>query len=709
VEALVPRIPICAPLACLFVALSTARASTAPAPAPPKAPAPAAARHAVTVDDLAKIHDVRDPQRSPDGKWIAYTVSTVNVDKDKRDTDIWMSSWDGAERIRLTSSPDRESTPRWSPDGKSLAFLRTRADDEGDEDDKDEAKAEVWIMSRTGGEAQKLTDLPGGVDDFAWSPDSRRLVLVGSDKDPDDDPKTKEGWKRKTTPPLVITRYHFKEDREGYLKTLYAHLYLFDIAAKKAEAITSGPYDDEDPSWSPDGTRIAFVSRRSADPDRDGNSDIFVVDARAGATPKALTTFIGPDRERPQWSPDGRFIAYLQGDEPRFYGYELNKAAIVPAAGGPARLLTGSLDRAVSDVRFTPDGKSLVFLVEDDRAQYVGRVPVEGGKVEALTSGRRVVSGISGSATGGAADGWAVIAGSTGAPDEVYALAGGALKQISRQNDEWLATVQLATTEDTTATASDGTVVHGLVTRPAGHHKGERGPMVLYIHGGPNGQDDYSFDFAREFLAANGYVVLQVNYRGGSGRGSAYQKAIYADWGHLEVVDLLAGVDAVVKSGDADPERLGIGGWSYGGILTNYTIATDPRFKAAVSGASSSLQTTMYGVDQYIQQYDMELGPPWKNKDLWLKVSYPFFNADRIKTPTLFLCGEKDFNVPIAGVENMYQALRSIGLPTELIIYPGQFHGLTVPSYQRDRLTRYVAWYDKYLKPAPKADAAATR
>jgi dipeptidyl aminopeptidase/acylaminoacyl peptidase len=174
------------------------------------------------------------------------------------------------------------------------------------------------------------------------------------------------------------------------------------------------------------------------------------------------------------------------------------------------------------------------------------------------------------------------------------------------------------------------------------------------------------------------------------------------------VIDLLAGVDALVKSGDADPDRPGIGGWSYGGILTNYTIASDPRFKAAVSGASSSLQTTMYGVDQYIQQYDMEMGPPWKSKELWLKVSYPFFNADRIKTPTLFLCAEKDFNVPIAGVEQMYQALRSIGTPTELVIYPGQFDGITVPRYHRDRLTRYVAWFDTYLKAAAKA-AGSTR
>ena len=693
-EVPVPRILTGVPLVCLLVLLSTGRAVSAPA----AAPAPAPDRHAVTVDDLAKIRDVRDPQLSPDGRWVTYTVGSVNVDKDKRDTDIWMTSRDGAEQVRVTSSPDRESAPRWSPDGRFLAFIRTPAGGDKDDEEEDKPVAQVWLLNRSGGEAEKLTDLPGGVSGFAWSPDSRRLVLVGPDKDPDDDPKTKEGWKRKTPPPLVITRYHFKEDRDGYLKTLYAHLYLFDVATRKALAITSGPYDDEDPSWSPDGTRIAFVSRRGHDPDRDGNSDIFVVDAAAGATPQALTTFAGPDRGQPQWSPDGRFIAYLQGDEPRFYAYEQNKAAIVPAAGGAARVLTGSLDRAVSDVRWAPDGRSLVFLVEDDRAQYVGRVPIEGGKVEPLTTGRRVVSDLS----NGAADGWAVVSGTTTAPGEVHALAGGTLKPISRQNDDWLATVRLATTEDATFTAPDGTVVNGLVTRPAGRRKGERGPMVIYIHGGPNGQDDHSFDFSREFLAANGYLVLQVNYRGSSGRSSVFQKAIYADWGHLEVIDLLAGVDALVKSGDADPDRLGIGGWSYGGILTNYTIATDRRFKAAVSGASSSLQTTMYGVDQYIQQYEMELGPPWKSKELWLKVSYPFFNADRITTPTLFLCGQNDFNVPVAGVENMYQALRSLGIPTELVIYPGQFHGLTVPSYQRDRLTRYVAWFDTYLKAAAK-------
>jgi dipeptidyl aminopeptidase/acylaminoacyl peptidase len=191
--------------------------------------------------------------------------------------------------------------------------------------------------------------------------------------------------------------------------------------------------------------------------------------------------------------------------------------------------------------------------------------------------------------------------------------------------------------------------------------------------------------------------VLSVNYRGSAGRGAAYQKAIFADWGHLEVVDLLGAVDEAVRKGIADPNRLGIGGWSYGGISTNYTIATDTRFKAAVSGAGSSMQFTMYGIDQYAVQYDNEMGQPWKTKDLWIKVSYPFFNADRIRTPTLFLGGEKDFNVPIAGGEQMYQALKSLGVDTQLVIYPGQFHGLTVPSYERDRLQRYVDWFNKHL------------
>jgi len=242
--------------------------------------------------------------------------------------------------------------------------------------------------------------------------------------------------------------------------------------------------------------------------------------------------------------------------------------------------------------------------------------------------------------------------------------------------------------------------------KPAGFNASTKYPTLLRIHGGPNGQDAHAFSFERELFAANGYVVISVNYRGSNGRGNAFQKAIFADWGNKEVIDLLGAMDALQKMPWVDSNRLGIGGWSYGGILTDYTIAQDTRFKAAISGAGSANQLSMYGSDMYITQYEQEIGPPWKSQDLWIKISYPFFHADRIKTPTLFMVGEKDFNVPLAGSEQMYQALRSLGVDTQLIVYPNQFHGITVPSYKVDRLNRYLAWYDKYLKPSTTSTTA---
>jgi dipeptidyl aminopeptidase/acylaminoacyl peptidase len=228
----------------------------------------------------------------------------------------------------------------------------------------------------------------------------------------------------------------------------------------------------------------------------------------------------------------------------------------------------------------------------------------------------------------------------------------------------------------------------------------------LWIHGGPSGQDQhyFSFDqwqFKRQMFAAKGYVVLGINYRGCSGRGFNYAKAIFADWGHLEVEDLLAGIDYVVAKGIADPGKLGIGGRSYGGILTDYTIASDGRFKAAMSIAGEGNPIAMYGTDQYFLASTWELGPPWKNPDLWVKLSYPLFHADRIHTPTLFIGQTKDFNVPLAGAEQMYQAMRTLGVPTELVIYPGEYHDLTRPSFMRDQIDRVSAWFERYTRDTP--------
>jgi dipeptidyl aminopeptidase/acylaminoacyl peptidase len=640
------------------------------------------------VDDLFNLREVRDPQRSPDGKWVAYTVARAIKDTDKNDTDVWMVSWDGHQQIQVTSTPEGESSPRWSPDGKYLAFLSSR---------QGAKVAQIWLLNRAGGEASKLTDIKGAISEYAWSPDSRRFVLVVEDPDPNeaDKDKDKKDAEPKTPKPIVIDRYSFKADVKGYLRGERSHLQLFDIAAKKAEPLTPGVFDEESPAWSPDGSQIAFVRRHGdGDVDKAPNHDLFVIDARAGAKERRLTTTAADEAGRLVWSPDGRSIAYLLGEELKYSAYDQNHLAVIPAAGGPSRILTGALDRPVRAPFWTPDG-SILFGVSDDRSEHIAKIPASGGKVEKLVSGPRVVNSFSPGSDGGLA----VIASTPTEVPEIYALEAGKLRKLSHQNDDWINGVLLGTTEEFAATSKDGTDVHGLIVKPASFQSGRRYPALLRIHGGPNGQDTHAFSFERELFAANGYVVVAVNYRGSTGRGSAFQKAIFADWGNKEVVDLLGAMDYVQKLDYVDAARLGIGGWSYGGILTNYTIATDGRFKAAISGAGSSNQISMYGTDMYITQYENELGPPWKNQDLWIKLSYPFFHADRIRTPTLFMGGEKDFNVPLLGGEQMYQALRSLGVDSELVIYPNQFHGITIPSYKKDRLERYVAWYDKYLKP----------
>jgi len=656
----------------------------------------AQSRRPMRAEDIYRFRTVSDPQISPDGAWVAYSVSAIDSAKNKSDTDIWMTSWDGTQTIRLTSTPESESSPRWSPDGRWLAFSSGRQEGKG---------GQVWLLDRRGGEAQRITTIKGGVDDFVWSPDSKRLALVLDVET--DSAARRDTVEHKTPKPIVINRYNFKQDIAGYLGSQRTHLALFDLETRKLDTLTNTLADDDSPSWSPDGTRIAFVRELPPEPNNDKDNDIYVIDARAGATPKQLTDFAGPDGGRPSWSPDGKWIAFYRGDEPRFSAYNLNKLTIVPSDGSaPARVVTATLDRPVSGARFTADGKSVIATLSDDLTDPLVRISVSDGSVQRLLDGKLSVSSYSALPDGKVA----VLMSTPDRAPEVFVLdKGGATRQLSHQNDSLFAQLALATVEKVVSRSRDGTEVHSVLFRPANAPSGEKLPMVLYIHGGPNGHDGYRFDFDRQWLAANGYAVLGVNYRGSSGRGSAFQKAIYADWGHKEVQDLLGAVDEVVRTGVVDPDRLGIGGWSYGGILTDYTIATTPRFKAAVSGAGSALQLAMYGSDQYIAQYNMEIGAPWKAQDRWIQISYPFFHADRISTPTLFMGGASDFNVPIIGGEQMYQALRTLGVPTELVIYPSQFHGITVPSYRVDRWKRYAAWYDRYLKPAAATQAAGER
>jgi len=640
------------------------------------------ARRTLAADDFYRVQDLSDPQVSPDGAWVAYVVTTNDRDADEARSAIWMVSWDGKQRLALTAAADGTAKPRWSPDGRYLSFLSTSAGSD---------KAQLMLLDRRGGDARPLISVNGDIGEYAWAPDGKRLVFTQEQGDSGTAPK-----------PIVIDALHFKQDEIGYIGAGRArHLYLVDVDSKRVDPLTAdAQFNDDLPAWSPDGRSIAFIRTREKGADQDGREDIDVIEPRAGAAARTIARPYAPNTQKLAWSPDGARLGFLQGREPKLNAYMQDRLFTLPAGGGAPVSLTDKLDRAVMSYAFAADSASITVAVEDDGATYPARIDVASGTIARAAAGSFVVSSLS--AAGGHT---ALLESNDGALAEVYALENGNLRKLTAHNDAFLAELQLGAVEDIRFKSKDGAEIHGLMVKPTSFVPGRKYPTLLWIHGGPNGQDEHSlvldgYQFEPQMFAAKGFVVVRVNYRGGSGRGMAFAKAIFADWGHKEVEDLLAGVDYLVARGIADADRLAIGGWSYGGILTDYTIATDKRFKAAISGAGSANQLATYGSDEYVLQYNNELGPPWTSTALWLKVSYPFFHADRIHTPTLFLGGDKDFNVPIIGGEQMYQALHTLGVPAQLVVYPGQHHVFTRPSFVSDLAERMSVWLDRYVVPA---------
>src|SRR5438045_4200011 len=485
-------------------------------------------------EDFAQLREVDEPNISPDGNWIAYVVKVADMQKDKRPGKLWLAKWDGSENRALTFGNKGQKHPRWSPDGKWIAFLSGRDDD--NEIDQ------LWILPTNGGEAEKITDAKGGVEDFAWSPDSKRIGLVVRDPDPRE-PEKKEKEK-KTVPPLVIYRFHCKQDIDVYLTDPWSHLQLLDLATRKIDILTSGKHDEFLPAWSPNGNEIAFVTKRGDDPDRTVNWDVWVVGAKPGAAERQITTSPeadpDPDWESaPAWSPDGKTIAYIHGGDPKKVEYAVHTLAVIPAAGGEAKVLTQNLDRNVVQPHWSADGKSIFVLLEDDSVQTLLCIPVSGCAPEPVVGGRRSITAYDVSKNGKV-----IVRSSTpDRPYEIFAFEQNDLRNLTKQNDVWLKQFKLARVEETKFKSKDGTQVHGFFVHPVDLAAGVKPPAILRPHGGPASQFTNEFEFEMQVLAANGYAVIMPYPRGSTGRREEFAIGIFAAGGRVDPGDELAAAE----------------------------------------------------------------------------------------------------------------------------------------------------------------------
>lgn len=651
--------------------------------------ADSAPRHTLTVDDIMALTSVRGLTCSRDGRTAAWVAASVDAKADKQRPRVWLADLPNGTPRAITAPEAGAGSPAFSPDGRYIAFAATRDKDEHDQ---------IWLLDRQGGEAERLTDLAGDMDEFRWSPDGRQIVIAMTDpkpKPPTDDPKRPL--------PIVVDDIHFKQDTIGFLTAAdHTHLWLFDLATRKLTRLTpSGPWDEGKAQWSPDGKTIAFVADHHTDPAAPSTAWLETIAVQADAAPHVVSRFGGTSGQALVWSADGRSIVHAVGlSTPATAEYSQPQLAMTDLASGTTHILPASAGLHVANP--VALGKGLVGgILEADGQSIAVSINPAGGPLVRLGDQTVAVADQCGATDGGAGP-RAVIASSDGSPSEVRVITGAKLAALSAHNSALAARVDWAKVVDFAAKASDGNEVHGQWLQPAGYQQGHRYPTVLWIHGGPVGQDGHQLAgdaMMRQWLAAQGFAVLAVNYRGSSGRGIDYSATIAGDWGNKEVKDLDAAVDWAVASGFADPARLGVGGWSYGGILTDFLIVREPRFKAALSGAGEGNIFALFGVDQYVGQYWHEIGLPWQNPDRWLKLSEPLLHADRIKTPTLFMGGTGDDNVPLVGGQQMYEALRINGVPSQLVAYPGAFHGINRPSYVRDRYDRIAAWYKRWLLP----------
>jgi len=651
------------------------------------APALAQTRGA-TAEDYFAFETLGEPRFSPDGSAIAFVVTTIDQKQNRRRSEIRLIPADGShEATVLTTSPQSSNNPRWSPDGKSLAFLSARPvpGDTG----ADGLRPQVWLLPLAGGEPRRVTNLLNGATVFQWSPDGAKLVVV-SRGGPSDTAKS----------PSDVRHYkhsNYKFNDSGWFDDKRTHLWVVDVATGRAAQITSGDdWNDSDPQWSPDSRRIAFVSDRTGKAFDEGhNTDVWVVDANGGELTKISDHEEGDNS--PRWSPDGQTIAFLGAVPEKSHA----RIWLAPSRGGAAsRLAADGIDLIPSALRWAEGGKALYFETGVKGTSQIYRVDVAARRAAPVTSGDRTVRAAD------ISDRTNRIAYTVNDPthlDDLYVadLNGRNERQLTRLNAPLWKQMQLVPVERVPFKGADNWDVDGFFMKPVGWEAGKKYPMILTIHGGPGGQ--YGFDWYHEFqvYASRGWAVFFTNPRGSTGYGEKFERGIELNWGAKDYADVMAGVDAILaKYAWIDRDRLGVTGGSYGGFLTNWIVGHTNRFKAAVTLRSISNFVSDDGTrDGAYGHADDFGGDIFENTDLYWDRS-PLKYVKHVKTPTLVLHSDNDFRVPIEQGEQWFRALRHVGVPSEIVFFPRENHNLTrtgEPKHVVESINWQVYWFDRYL------------
>lgn len=640
---------------------------------------------------------ISDPRFSPDGSQIAYVVTTIERDKDDYRASIYISPSAGGDARRITRADARDNSPRWSPDGRHLAFNSNRT-----------GKGQIWLIRVAGGEAWQASELIEGVTAFDWSPNGDSFVAVsktvtGQVEEPKDDKKSDVKH---------ITKMRYKTDADGFLDGKPRHLWIVPAFGGEARQVTNADIDDGSPTWSPNARDIAFVTNRTAQREMNTASEIWSVTPDGGE--RCLVGGETASFEAPAWSPDGSAVAFIGNWYAGAVGPHDEHLWTVPAGGGDAVCISAGFPRSIgdstggdmyvgSDLRpvWSPDGSEIYAIVSDAGATHIHAFRSDGSGNRVVTSGakRHTVVAIS-------PDGkkLAYIVQTMTEPGDLYVsnTDGSDERRLTHLNADLLSSMTLAEPEEfRTGSLADNVEIQGWVLKPPGFSHDRKYPLILQIHGGPHTMYGHGFMHEFQFLAARGYVVVFCNPRGSTGYDEAFTAYTNQAWGDTDMPDVMAAVEWAVAQGYVDENRLGVTGGSYGGYLTNWLISHTDRFRAAVTQRCVSNLHSFYGTSDigWFFGENQFGGNAWERRELYMKHS-PISYVERIHTPLLIIHSENDYRTPIEQSEQMFISLKRLGREVEFVRFPTSNHDLSrngKPSLRVERLERIAGWFDSHL------------